>query len=127
MPIGRPPGTRRYWTFEVFAETLKVIESLIRKPCAVRRYHSGGTYLLVLIADYGGLPLDFRTNRRRSTLQPRRQSARYSRRLISPKMATSSMERSANLVGRSEVHPDNTTAFTETLNGFSAVKKFKGR
>jgi ABC-type glycerol-3-phosphate transport system substrate-binding protein len=48
------------WKVEAFADALRTLKQ--NGPGAFVDIESNGTYLLVLIADYGGLPLDYRTN-----------------------------------------------------------------
>jgi ABC-type glycerol-3-phosphate transport system substrate-binding protein len=78
LPIGLLPFVLRYnserlaavnlpeptntWTVEQFADALRVLQPTNQGQPPFADTDSGGSYLLVLIAGYGGLPLDFRTS-----------------------------------------------------------------
>jgi ABC-type glycerol-3-phosphate transport system substrate-binding protein len=50
------------WTISEFNDALKALKPNTSDPAPFETREPGGTYLLLLIAAYGGLPLDYRTN-----------------------------------------------------------------
>src|SRR5262249_54926608 len=50
------------WTADDFANALKLLKPTADDPAPFESRDPGDTYLLMLIAAYGGLPIDFRTS-----------------------------------------------------------------
>lgn len=50
------------WTVDEFADALESLQYGLGDTAAFQPLDPGGTYLLMLIAAYGGLPMDYRTN-----------------------------------------------------------------
>jgi ABC-type glycerol-3-phosphate transport system substrate-binding protein len=50
------------WTVSEFTDALKALKPNTSDPSPFEPREPGGTYMLILIAAYGGLPLDYRTN-----------------------------------------------------------------
>jgi ABC-type glycerol-3-phosphate transport system substrate-binding protein len=50
------------WTISEFTDALKALKPNTSDPAPFTPREPGGTYLLILIAAYGGIPLDYRTN-----------------------------------------------------------------
>jgi ABC-type glycerol-3-phosphate transport system substrate-binding protein/beta-lactamase regulating signal transducer with metallopeptidase domain len=55
------PEPTNTWTVEQFADALVALQPSSQGQAPFADSGSGGTYLLVLMAGYGGLPLDYRT------------------------------------------------------------------
>jgi ABC-type glycerol-3-phosphate transport system substrate-binding protein len=56
------PEPTNTWTVEQFADALRALQPGSQGQAPFADTGSGGSYLLVLIAGYGGLPLDYRTS-----------------------------------------------------------------
>jgi ABC-type glycerol-3-phosphate transport system substrate-binding protein len=57
--IPQPPGT---WTIDEFANAVKALKLDPADPTPFVASNTNGSHLLILIAAYGGLPLDYRTS-----------------------------------------------------------------
>ncbi len=78
LPVAIEPGILRYnsdkfaksrvaapgvsWTIDAFRDTIKALKIEPTDPPPFIATNSNGTHLLLLIAAYGGLPLDYQTN-----------------------------------------------------------------
>src|SRR5262249_2073977 len=56
------PAPAKNWNMTAFQETLKALRPDPKDPAPFIDLNTNGTYLLVLIAAHGGLPLDYRTS-----------------------------------------------------------------
>src|SRR5262249_10809406 len=50
------------WTIDAFNDAVKALKPNPTDPAPFQAQNPGGTHLLILIAAYGGLPLDYRTS-----------------------------------------------------------------
>ena len=56
------PAPENNWTVNQFTDALKALHSDTKAPAPFIPINSGGSYLFILIAAYGALPLDYRVN-----------------------------------------------------------------
>src|SRR5258707_1334103 len=56
------PAPTNSWTVNQFTDALKALRGDPQNPAPFIPTNSGGSYMFILIAGYGGLPLDYRVN-----------------------------------------------------------------
>jgi ABC-type glycerol-3-phosphate transport system substrate-binding protein len=56
------PAPDKGWTIDAFTDALKALKANTGDEAPFNAISPGGTHLLMLIAAYGGVPLDYRTN-----------------------------------------------------------------
>ncbi|MFN8560869.1 MAG: hypothetical protein U0703_04410 [Anaerolineae bacterium] len=87
------PAPTNGWTLDQFLDALRTLKDYLNKAPFVARDLNGES-LMMLVAAYGGLPVDYRTTRRPSTTPTRRLLTPSSRCSTSPRTATSTTSRS---------------------------------
>ncbi|MBX3086172.1 MAG: hypothetical protein KF716_31340 [Anaerolineae bacterium] len=109
------------WTIDQFNDALKTLKIYPEDPAPFQDRNSGGVHLLIMIAAYGGLPLDYRTSPATVNFTDPKNEAAIQQVLDLAKNGYLSYTRLSNISGgRVFGGPDNALADieTESLNVF---------
>jgi ABC-type glycerol-3-phosphate transport system substrate-binding protein len=117
------PEPSNDWTVESFADALKALKPTSEGHGPFVDADSNGTYLLLLVADYGGLPVDYRTNPPTINFTDPATVTAIQQALDLAKNGYIGYNALGSLTSNFQNSPDNTTAiYPVSLNGFPGRK-----